>query len=89
MINLQFLTELAVEIFGDPEITIKPHVLSFTAPPNLLARETAGFFYASFVLSVNERQAMLNELEKYFVTNMENGESFFSMPINQSVIRKG
>ena len=83
------LKELAIEIFGDSEITIIPYVLSFTAPPNLLARETAGFFYASFVLSVNERQAMLNELEKYFVTHMENGESYFSMPINQLVIRKG
>ena len=83
------LKELAIEIFGDSEITIIPYVLSFTAPPNLLARETAGFFYASFVLSVNERQAMLNELEKYFVANTENGESYFSMPINQLVIRKG
>ena len=83
------LKELAIEIFGDSEITIIPYVLSFTAPPNLLARETAGFFYASFVLSVNERQAMLNELEKYFVSYMENGESYFSMPINQLVIRKG
>ena len=83
------LKELALEIFGESEITIIPYVLSFTAPPNLLARETAGFFYASFVLSVNERQTMLNELEKYFVTNMENGKSYFSMPINQLVIRKG
>jgi hypothetical protein len=55
----------------------------------LLARETAGFFYASFVLSVTERQEMLNELENYFFANMENGKSYFSMPINQLVIRKG
>ena len=83
------LTELAIEIFAESEITVIPNVLSFTAPPDLLARETAGFFYASFVLSVAERQEMLNELENYFFANMENGKSYFSMPINQLVIKKG
>ena len=83
------LTELAIEIFAESEITVIPNVLSFTAPPDLLARETAGFFYASFVLSVAERQEMLNELENYFFANVENGKSYFSMPINQLVIRKG
>ena len=83
------LRELAEEIFWESEITIISNILSYTAPPDLLARETAGFFYASFVLSVTERQEMLNELENYFFTNMKNGKSYFSMPINQLVIRKG
>ena len=83
------LQDLAIKIFGESEVSITPNLLGFAAPPDLLARETAGFFYASFVLSATEHQEMLNELENYFSMNMENGESYFSMPINQLVIKKG
>ena len=82
------LQELAIQIFGEAEVNITPVILEFAAPPDLLARETAGFFYASFVLSAVEHQEMLNELQNYFSTNMEDGKGYFSMPINQLVIRK-
>ncbi|MBT6305972.1 MAG: class I SAM-dependent methyltransferase [Rhodospirillaceae bacterium] len=83
------LQELAIKIFGESEVNITPGILGFAAPPDLLARETAGFFYASFVLSTVEHQEMLNELENYFSINMEDGEGYFSMPINLLVIQKG
>ena len=82
------LQELAIKIFGESEVNITPGILGFAAPPDLLARETAGFFYASFVLSAVEHQEMLNELQNYFSTNMKDGKGYFSMPINQLVIRK-
>ena len=82
------LQELAIKIFGESEVNITPGILGFAAPPDLLARETAGFFYASFVLSTVEYQEMLNELQNYFSTNMKDGKGYFSMPINQLVIRK-
>ena len=83
------LQELMEKIFVDSDIKIAPVVLSFNAVPSVLAREVAGFFYASFVLSTTEHLEMLKELENYFAANIKNGYSGFFMPVNRLIVRKG
>ena len=82
------LLELAGNIFVDFDIKISPFNLSFSATPEILARETAGFFYASFVLSAEEHCLMLRELENHFFDRMENGESCFTLPVNLLMIKE-
>ena len=82
------LLELVGDIFVGFDINISPFSLSFSATPEILARETAGFFYASFVLSVEQHRQMLRELENHFFDNMINGECCFNLPVNRLVIKE-
>jgi len=75
------------ETFEDFDINITPITLSFNAAPSILAREAAGFFYASFVLSPKDFNQMLTDLEKYFTTKKQDGISCFTMPVNRLVVR--
>jgi hypothetical protein len=65
-----------------------PMILSFYASSDTLAREAAGFFYASFVLSAAVHQQMLIDLESHFSTNQQDGSSCFTLPVNRLVIRQ-
>jgi ubiquinone/menaquinone biosynthesis C-methylase UbiE len=80
------LQKLTAETFKDFNINITPINLNFNAAPRVLARETAGFFYASFVLSLSEFNDMLTDLEKYFIMNQQDGISCFTMPVNRLVV---
>jgi ubiquinone/menaquinone biosynthesis C-methylase UbiE len=82
------LKELAAQSFIGADIKIMPMVLSFYASPDTLAREAAGFFYASFVLSAAVHQQMLIDLESHFSTNQQDGSSCFTLPVNRLVIRQ-
>jgi len=81
------LQKPTAETFEDFDINITPITVSFNAAPSILAREAAGFFYASFVLSPNDFSQMLTNLEKYFITNQKDGVSCFTMPVNRLVVR--
>jgi ubiquinone/menaquinone biosynthesis C-methylase UbiE len=81
------LQKLTAETFEDFDINITPITLSFNAVPSVLAREAAGFFYASFVLSPTDFDQMLTDLEKYFITKKQDGISCFTMPVNLLVVR--
>ncbi|MDG2252541.1 MAG: class I SAM-dependent methyltransferase [Methylophilaceae bacterium] len=81
------LKKLVAETFEDFDINITPITVSYNGAPSLLAREAAGFFYASFVLSPNDFSQMLANLEKYFFTNLHDGTSCFTMPINLLIVR--
>ena len=81
------LQKLTAETFEDFDINITPITLSFNAAPSVLAREAAGFFYASFVLSPNDFSKMLTDLEKYFIKNQQDRISYFTMPVNLLVVR--
>jgi ubiquinone/menaquinone biosynthesis C-methylase UbiE len=81
------LQKLTAETFVGFDINITPITVSFNAAPNILAREAAGFFYASFVLSPYDFSQMLTDLEKYFITNQQDGVSSFTMPVNRLVVR--
>ena len=81
------LQKLTAETFIDFDVDITPITLSFNAAPSILAREAAGFFYASFVLSPYDFSCMLADLEKYFITKQQDGISCFTMPVNRLVVR--
>ena len=81
------LHELAAKTFFGSDIEITPVVLSLDAAPDVLARETAGFFYASFVLSIDGHRQMLVDLERHFSANLRDGTSSFALPVNRLVVR--
>jgi len=81
------LAALAQGVFEDAEVRIESGMVSHHAAPNVLAREAAGFFYASFVLSPTAHTQMLGELEELFAKQGLNGQSRFEMPINRLVVR--
>ena len=82
------LKKLVAKAFVNSDISITPVLLSFKAAPEMLAREAAGFFYASFVLSVAEHRQMLLELKNHFSANMQNDGCCFFMPVNLLVVRQ-
>jgi ubiquinone/menaquinone biosynthesis C-methylase UbiE len=82
------LKKLVAKVFVGSDTSITPVLLSLNAAPEVLAREAAGFFYASFVLSVAEHRQMLLELENHFSANTKNGDSCFFMPVNLLVVRQ-
>ena len=86
--TMEGLNELAMHTFIDPDITITPGLVSLNAAPEILARQVAGFFYASFVLSVTGHSQMIDDLENYFCARLNNGLSCFVMPINRLIVRK-
>lgn len=81
------LYQLALKSFSDAEVNITNHLLYFSDKPKALAREVAGFFYASFVLSVKGHKDMLLELENYFFSRLERGISRFTMPVNLLLVK--
>jgi SAM-dependent methyltransferase len=82
------LEELVLRTFCNPEITVTSIPLSINAAPDVLAREAAGFFYASFVVSAIAHGQMLVDLENYFTAQLQDGVSCFVMPVNHLVITK-
>ena len=85
--DTQALADLARATFDDAEVRIEPSVLYLSDPPETLAREAAGFFYAAFVLSPVANAAMLAELAQLF---RETGGAppTFAMPINRLVVTR-
>ncbi len=81
------LKELAKKTFVYSDINITPLLLSLSAAPDILAREAAGFFYASFVLSTDGHRKMLIELENYFSTHQQHGDGYIVMPANLLIVR--
>ncbi len=83
------ILSLAREVFPEAQIVIEPSVFRLEATPAILAREAAGFFYASFVLSAEGREGMLKDLEALFAARAEAGQGGYAMPINRLVVRRG
>ena len=83
----QGLQELVAKSFVDAEINITPVLHRLNSTPDILTREAAGFFYASFVLSEDDHRKMLNDLENHFTAYSQDGDSCFVMPVNRLVIR--
>ena len=82
------LSKLVTKIFVNPDINIVPLLFSLRATPDKLARQVAGFFYASFVLSVAGHRKMLVDLENNFSAKLLDGMGCFIMPVNRLVIRQ-
>ena len=77
---------LIEQIFCNCKFDITPTLLRYDAKPVVLARETAKFFYASFVIPPDLYKNMLTELEEHFASNQKNGVGCFFMPINHLTI---
>ena len=82
------LNQLIKEIFTDAEITITSHILSMKETPIILAKEVSKFFYASMVLSTDDRKKLISELENYFFAKSIEGLSVFNLPVNQLIIKQ-
>ena len=85
--STQELSDLAASTFREAEVRIEPAVLHLQDEPLALAREAAGFFYAAFVLSPQDRDTMINELAA--MLQAQDGEMpTFAMPINRLVVTR-
>lgn len=85
--DTQALATLAREIFDDAHVRIEPNVLTLSDPPETLAREAAGFFYAAFVLSAQANADMLADLAE-LLRAQGGAQPTFAMPINRLVVTR-
>lgn len=83
------LRQLVVETFKDAQVEIEPMVFDLYAAPDILAREAAGFFYASYVLSVPTHRQMLQDLEDLFARQQKVNCGRFALPVNRVVVKFG
>jgi len=65
-------------------VSIDAGVFTLAGPPEALAREGAGFFYASFVLPPKAYAAMLDDLAA--LLERGGGPGVFHMPVNRLVV---
>ena len=80
------LRQLAKQTFTDAEVKIEPLLFYLDATPDVLAREVAGFFYASFVIAPQAQAYMLEQLERFFAKQGDGNQSRFSLPVNKLVV---
>ena len=85
--DTEALAALAGELFDDAQVRIEPNVLYLSDPPETLAREAAGFFYAAFVLSAESNAAMLDDLSR-LLRETGGDRPTFAMPINRLVVTR-
>lgn len=84
------LGELINDYFCEDQVMIEPSVVELQGDPETLARQAAGFFYASFVLSPDSHAQMLENLQQDFAARCSgdgSGHSRFRMPINRLVVQ--
>jgi hypothetical protein len=74
--------------FEGAAIEVRPVLLRWQASASVLAREVARFFYATHVLSLTLRTALIRELRALFLAQNQGGEACFSMPVNLLLVRK-
>jgi SAM-dependent methyltransferase len=85
--DTEALAALAKEVFDGAHVRIDPGVLYLSDPPETLAREAAGFFYAAFVLSAEANAAMLADLAE-LLRSTGGDRPTFAMPINRLVVTR-
>ena len=85
--SIETLNKLIKQTFKDCEIKITPHLLSLKEKPHFLAKEVAGFFYASLVLSSEHHDALVFKLTEYFDKISVEGLSNFNLPVNLLTVK--
>ena len=78
------LRALAASVFDGADISVETGVFALDDAPERLAEEASGFFYSAFVLSDDERRAMLKDLAGFFARQ---ASPRFEMPVNRLVVR--
>jgi len=86
--NSKDLRQLAFESFKGAHIDIESAIFEMYASPDILAREAAGFFYASFILSTSAHHKMLADLEDHFAGQQKIDCSRFALPANRLIVRQ-
>ena len=86
------LKNLLSEDFPDANISIETSMVSMEGPVADVAETTAGFFYASFILSPETLEVMLSKLSDLLTISKQSRDlerqGRFSMPINRLVVTK-
>ena len=86
------LRDLLSETFPDAKVNIETSVVSMEGPVAKVAETTAGFFYASFILSSDIRRKMLSELSNLLDISKQSGSlerrGRFAMPVSRLVVKK-
>ena len=86
------LKNLLSVAFPDANISIETSMVSMEGPVDEVTETTAGFFYASFILSPETREVMLSKLSDLLTISKQSRDlerqGRFSMPINRLVITK-
>ena len=83
----QELIKLAKECFPGATVEVEEKNFHLYGDPAMLARETSGFFYASFIMSTEGHVKMLNNLEDLFISQGKGDGCQFTLPVNQLTIR--
>ena len=84
----QALGELVGATFGDVNIHIEQLVFNLRANPNVLAKEVAGFFYASFLLPAPAYQQLLEQLAAQFGRQKSGDKCKFALPVNKLIVTR-
>ncbi len=83
------LVDLVRDIFGgDSLVRIDTNVMRLDGTPVSLAREAAGFFYASYVLPPPARAEMLAELEELIAAQARGMRASFTLPVSRLVVHR-
>ncbi len=77
------LSALSRDAFPGADVRVETGVFAIEDAPDRLAEEASGFFYSAFVLSPDEREAMLAELTAFFASRPK---PRFEMPVNRLVV---
>ena len=84
------LSNLALKIFPEANVTIETNVVTIKGPVIQVAEIAAGFFYAVFVLKPDRRNSMITSLSKILAISKESTDAEkqgqFSMPINRLLV---
>lgn len=84
--NAKELAELAHIAFPGANVSIETSVLHLSGSTTDVAREAAGFFYASFALPPEDHACMIRKLEKLMPINFSTGESIFALPVTRLTV---
>lgn len=80
------LSELVAAAFPHAALRVETDVVTMTGPPDTLAAEAAGFFYAAFVLPPAARAHMLMDVAQILRGREAGGGATFAMPINRITV---
>lgn len=84
--SAQDLMGLANAAFPGAAMRVDSSVVRLTGPKDDVAREAAGFFYASFTLVPDARKVMLTELANLLAKDCDPALVTFAMPINRLMV---
>ena len=81
------LEELVRSAFPHAAVHLETAVVRLSGPPCDVAREAAGFYYASFALPPYDHAEMLEHVEAQLRAMGNSGDVTFSMPVTRLVVR--